>query len=137
MFKRFRYTKLSPNHILVIFLLVVHLSPIWAFKFFPTQDGLSHIYNAKVLKDYHKHENYKIRDVYQLKNLTLFPNWTSHALMAALLYLFSPTVCEKIIISLCVAGLPLSLFYFLNAVDKRKHPWAYWGLSTPTTISYR
>jgi hypothetical protein len=121
MFKRFRQTKLSPNHILIIVLLVIHLSPIWAFKFFPTQDGLSHVYNAKVLKDYHKHENYKIRDVYRL-NLTLFPNWTSHALMAVLMYLFPPIVCEKTIISLCVAGLPLSLFYFLHAVDKRKTP---------------
>ena len=92
---------------------------IWIFKFFPTQDGLSHVYNAQVLKDYHKHENYTIRDVYRL-NLTLFPNWMSHVLMAVLMYLLPPIVCEKIVISLCIVGLPLSLFYFLNAVDKGK-----------------
>ena len=48
--------------------------PIWVFDFFPSQDGVSHIYNAHVLKEYHKHENYIIRDVWKL-NLTVFPNW--------------------------------------------------------------
>ena len=119
MLKRLGHPKLSAKHILVIALLVIHLSPIWIFKFFPTQDGLSHVYNAQVLKDYHKHENYTIRDVYRL-NLTLFPNWMSHVLMAVLMYLLPPIVCEKIVISLCIVGLPLSLFYFLNAVDKGK-----------------
>ena len=82
MLKRLGHLQLAAKHILVIVLLVIHLSPIWIFKFFPTQDGLSHIYNAQVLKDYHRHENYTIRDVYRL-NLTLFPNWMSHALMAS------------------------------------------------------
>ncbi len=88
------------------------------FHHFPTQDGSSHVYNAHVLKEYHRHENYTIRDVYRL-NLTLFPNWASHALLAGLLYLLPPIVCEKIVVSLCVAGLPLSLLYFLRAIDRR------------------
>jgi len=71
-----------------------------------------------VLKEYHRHENYTVRDVYRL-NLTLFPNWTSHALLAALLYILPPLVCEKIVVSLCVAGLPLAMLYFLRAVDQR------------------
>jgi len=112
-------TMLPAKHIIVIALLVIHLLPIWVFKYFPTQDGPSHIYNAYVLKDYHKHENYKIREVFRL-NLTLFPNWTSHALMALLMYVFPPIVCEKILVSLCIALLPLSLFYFLNAVERGK-----------------
>jgi len=111
--------RLASKHILVIVLLVVHLSPIWAFKYFPSQDGPSHIYNAYVLKEYHKHENYKIREVFRL-NITLFPNWFSHAFMALLMYVFPPIICEKILVSLCIALLPLSLFYFLNAVDRGK-----------------
>jgi hypothetical protein len=104
---------------MVIILLVVHLLPIWIFRYFPTQDGPSHIYNAYVLKDYHKHENYKIREVFKL-NLTLFPNWTSHALMVLLMYVLPPIVCEKILVSICIVLLPLSLFYFLDAVDRGK-----------------
>lgn len=119
MFRRFKNFRLSTKHIIVIALLVIHLSPIWIFKFIPTQDGSAHVYNASVLKDYHKHENYRLREVFKL-NLALFPNWTSHAFMALLMYVFSPIVCEKILLSLCIALLPLSLFYFLNAVDRGK-----------------
>ena len=116
MLKDFR---LSTKHIIVITLLLIHLLPMWVFKYFPSQDGPSHIYNAYVLKDYHKHENYKIREVFKL-NLTLFPNWTSHPFMALLMYVFPPIICEKILLSVCIVLLPLSLFYFLNAVDRGK-----------------
>ncbi len=85
--------------------------------YFPTQDGASHIYNSYVLKEYHKHENYRLREVYKL-NLTLFPNWTSHILMASLMYVFPPIICEKILLTLCIGLLPLSLFYFLRGVEE-------------------
>ena len=110
--------QLSVGYIVVIVMLVLHLLPVWGFKYFPTQDGLSHIYNSYVVKEYHKHENYRLREVYEL-NATIFPNWTSHALLVALLYVFPPLVCEKIVLTLCIGLLPLSLFYFLNGVAKR------------------
>lgn len=111
--------RLLAKYIIIFSLIIIHLLPIWIFKYFPTQDGPSHIYNAYVLKDYNKHENYKIREVFKL-NLTIFPNWASHAIMALLMYVFPPMICEKILVSLCIALLPLSLFYFLNAVDRDK-----------------
>ena len=109
---------LSVGYVTVIVLMVVHLLPVWGFKYFPTQDGLSHIYNSYVVKEYHNHENYRLREVYEL-NATVFPNWTSHALLVLLLYIFPPLVCEKIVLTLCIGLLPLSLFYFLNGVAKR------------------
>ena len=110
--------QLSIGHITVIVLLVIHLLPVWGFKYFPTQDGASHIYNAYVVKEYHNHENYRLREVYDL-NATVFPNWTSHALLLLLLYIFPPLICEKIVLTLCIGLLPLSLLYFLNSVQKR------------------
>ena len=109
---------LSAGYVTVIVLLVIHLLPVWGFKYFPTQDGASHIYNAYVVKEYHNHENYRLREVYKL-NATLFPNWTSHALLVLLLYIFPPLVCEKIVLTLCIGLLPLSLFYFLNGIAKK------------------
>ena len=109
---------LSVGYVTVIVLMVIHLLPVWGFKYFPTQDGASHIYNAYVLKEYHNHENYRLREVYKL-NPTLFPNWTSHALLALLLYIFPPLICEKIVLTLCIGLLPLSLFYFLNGIAKK------------------
>ena len=114
----FKDLKLSTKYIIIV-LFVVHLLPIWIFKFIPTQDGINHVYNAYVLKDYHKPENYKLQEVFKL-NLKFFPNWTSHAFMALLMYIFPPLICEKILLSLCIILLPISLFYFLDAVDKGK-----------------
>jgi hypothetical protein len=74
---------------LFIALLLIHVLPIWIFPYFPTQDGPAHVYNSKVLKDYHDTDNHEIREAYRL-NLRLFPNWTSHASMTALMYVVPP-----------------------------------------------
>ncbi|HIE26523.1 TPA: hypothetical protein EYP66_04485 [Candidatus Poribacteria bacterium] len=113
------FHQLHWKHYLIMVLFVIHLMPLWIFRYFPSQDGPSHIYNAMVLKEYHKHENYKLRDVFKL-NLTIFPNWTSHPFMAFFLYFFPPIITEKILLTFCVGLLPLSLFYFLDAIDRRK-----------------
>jgi hypothetical protein len=110
--------RLSVGYITVIVMLVLHLLPVWGFKYFPTQDGASHIYNAYVVKEYHKHENYRLREVYEL-NATIFPNWTSHASMTALMYVVPPVIAEKIFLTVTVALLPLSLCYLLGAIDRR------------------
>ena len=39
-----------------IILLSIHLIPIWAFEFFPSQDGPVHIENASVIRDYYHPE---------------------------------------------------------------------------------
>ena len=111
--------RLSIQQIVVIVLLIVHILPVWLFKYACTQDGPAHVHNAHVLKVYHNHENYILREVYE-RNPTLFPNWTSHALMSTLMFIFPPLVCEKIFFSLCIGLLPLSLLYLLNGVQKSK-----------------
>lgn len=109
--------RLPLQRIAVVLLLIIYILPVWLFKYTPTQDGPIHVHNAHVLKEYHNPENYMLREVYKL-NPTLFPNWTSHALMAGLMFIFPPLICEKILFSLCIGLLPLSLFYFLNSVQK-------------------
>jgi hypothetical protein len=103
---------------LFIFLLVLHIAPLWIFTYFPSQDGPSHVYNALTLIEHHKHENYKIREVFKL-NLTIFPNWMSHAALALLLLVFPPILTEKVFLTLVVALIPISFFYFLDAVHRR------------------
>ena len=111
--------RLSIQHIVVIVLLVIHILPVWLFKYTCTQDGPAHAHNAHVLKVYHNHENYILREVYE-RNPTLFPNWTSHVFMAGLMYIFPPLICEKIFFTLCIGLLPLSLLYLLNGIQKSK-----------------
>ena len=111
--------RLSTQQIVLIVLLVIHILPVWLFKYTCTQDGPAHAHNAHILKVYHNHENYILREVHE-RNPTLFPNWTSHVLMAGLMYVFPPLVCEKIFFTLCIGLLPLSLLYLLNSVQKGK-----------------
>ena len=109
--------KLSTKHIIIIVLLVIHLSPIWIFKYFPSLDGPGHVYNAYVLKEYHKHENYKLREVYEL-NLTIFPNWSSPIILALLMYPTLRTYFGGLqdLLKSCKPAWVLSLLIFDNPI---------------------
>src|SRR5437588_10084935 len=103
--------KISYGTVLCAFLLIIHLVPIWYFQYFPSQHGPSHLYNSRVLHDFHSKENLRIHAFYAL-NLKPFPNSTYTVISFLLLFLFSPLVVEKIIVSILVLFLPLSLLYF-------------------------
>ncbi|MBI1929428.1 hypothetical protein HYR99_34935, partial [Candidatus Poribacteria bacterium] len=114
---RFQAFWRNPSAQLIAFMGLLHLIPIWGFTFIPTQDGLSHVYNAYILKEWKNPEFTKFHEVYNL-NLTLFPNWTNFAFFIPALYIFPPLIAEKIYVTLCVLLFPLSFYYLLNAIDK-------------------
>ena len=131
----FNWKNLSWKHLFVV-LLVLHLLPLWIFAYFPSQDGVSHIYNAKVLTDYADQANYKMRDAWQL-NITIFPNWLSHISLAALLYIFPPVIAEKVFLSIAIGMIPISFFYFFNAVHKdQEGKFVYAWLGFPFAYNY-
>jgi len=131
----FNWKNLSWKHLFVV-LLVLHLLPLWIFAYFPSQDGASHVYNGLVLKEYAKHENYKMRDAWQL-NITIFPNWLSHIMLMALLYVFPPVIAEKVFLSIAIGMIPISFFYFLNAVHKEQEgKFVYAWLGFPFAYNY-
>lgn len=129
------WRNLSWKHLFAV-LLILHLLPIWIFAYFPSQDGASHVYNALVLKEYGQHENYKIRDAWQL-NITVFPNWLSHIALAALLYVFPPVMAEKVFLTITIGMIPLAFFYFLDAVHTgRKDRFLFAWLGFPFAYNY-
>lgn len=131
----FDWRKLSWKHLFIV-LLILHLLPIWIFAYFPSQDGPSHVYNALVLKEYGQHENFKMRDAWKL-NITIFPNWLSHIALAALLYIFPPVISEKVFLSIAIGLIPVSFFYFLNAVHRgRSGRYLYAWLGFPFAYNY-
>jgi hypothetical protein len=107
---------------------VLHLVPIWSVRYVPTQDGSSHVYNARVLAEYGDDESWRLRDVFEL-NRSLFPNWATHGLLAFPLRGLSPVTGERVVMSLCVALLPLSLLYLLRQVDRRSVPLGLLGFA--------
>ena len=114
-FSRF-YTKWS---LLIGVLIVAYLLPIWLFPYFPTQDGVSHVYNSQILTEYNNPE-YEFQDYYEI-NWYPFPNWLSHFSLAILLFVFPPLIAEKIFLSLYVILFPLAIYYFLNAIQRGRH----------------
>jgi len=111
-----RLRLLNTKHLFLV-LLLIHIFPIWFFRYFPSQDGMNHVYNAYLLKEYHNPALYKTREIFQL-NLTLFPNWMSHIIMAGMMFIVSPLIAEKILLTLCIAIVPLSFLYFLRGINR-------------------
>jgi len=119
--------KIRKKRILILLLIILHILPIWIFTYFPSQDGPAHIYNAYVLKAFNDTEESALMREYYKLNLTLFPNWFSHAFMMVLMYIVPPLVAEKLLLSTIIALFPLSLFYFLDAVHKGKNLYGFLG----------
>ena len=118
-FSRF-YTLLHKKVALLIGgLIVVYLLPIWLFPYFPTQDGVSHVYNSQILTEYSNPE-YEFRDYYEI-NWYPFPNWLSHFSLAMLMFVFPPLIAEKIFLSFYVILFPFAIYYFLNAVQRGRY----------------
>ena len=95
--------------------IVAYLLPVWVFKFFPSQDGPSHLYNAQILREF-TNPNYDFHQYYQL-HLALFPNWLANLLEWAFLYIVPALIAEKLLLTVYVIAFPLSFFYLLDAVQ--------------------
>ena len=108
----------NQSQILVGVLCLLHLIPIWGFTFIPTQDGISHVYNSYILKEWNNPDFTKFHQVYDL-NLTFFPNWSNYAFFYLALHIVSPLIAEKIYVSICVLLFPFSFYYLLTAINKR------------------
>jgi hypothetical protein len=86
------------------------LLPIWIFRYFPTQDGPSHLYNAFVLSHYFDASSV-VTHTYFVLNARLFPNWTTYVVMALLVRILPPLIVQQIVLSLCVIAIPAAVIY--------------------------
>ena len=131
----FNWRNLSWKHLFVV-LLLLHILPLWIFAYFPSQDGASHVYNGLMLKEYGKHENYQLRNAWEM-NITIFPNWLSHILLLGFLYVFPPVIAEKVLLTIAIGMVPIAFFYFFNTVhrDEKGVPVYAW-LGFPFAYNY-
>jgi hypothetical protein len=102
---------------LLVTLLVVHLAPIWVVTYLPTQDGPAHIYNSKIFFEHFDHANFQVRQFHNF-GYELYPNVLTHLLLGGLQQVFPPLFSEKLVVSLIVALLPLSMLYLLNSIER-------------------
>lgn len=97
-------------------LVFLHVSLVWAFPFFPTSDGPTHVESANILRLYHGPHGAIFREWLTL-DAPLAPNWLGHLILTALLFVAPPTVAERLVVTLIVAGLPLAVRQALKRVD--------------------
>lgn len=97
-------------------LLALHVLPIWAVRYFPTQDGPLHVENVLALLN---HASPLLRGWY-LANWGAQPNWLTQALLAPLLAVSSPVVAEKLVLTGYTLLLPLS---FRAALPRGERGW--------------
>jgi hypothetical protein len=115
------------------FTILLHLVPIWSFRYLPTTDGAAHVANADVLRKFHDPALDVFRKYYYISHEPT-PNLAGHLILAGLLYVAPPTVAEKILVSLYVVLFPLAVRYAVKAVHCRAAPLAY--LSFPLIYSF-
>jgi hypothetical protein len=96
-------------------LLLIHLLPIWIFHHLPTSDGPDHVANAYTLRHYRDPAYPEFRQYYEL-NPKPVPNYLTHLVLMALMYVVSSGIAEKLFLSVYVILLPLAARYALAAV---------------------
>jgi hypothetical protein len=100
---------------LVFWLLVgLHLVPVWAFHYVPTQDGPTHLFSSLILKD-HGLACTRYDQFFVVRSDPL-PNWVAHLLLAGLMYVFPPLVAEKVLVSFYILGFAWAARYFLTSL---------------------
>ncbi|MBM4036934.1 MAG: hypothetical protein FJ290_00340 [Planctomycetes bacterium] len=94
------------------------LVPIWAFRYFPSQDGPVHVENCRIIMEYHRPDRAAFREYYEL-NPRLELTWLGHLVLVGLMWVAPERVAEKILLSGYVLLLPLAIRYALRSVRPR------------------
>ena len=113
-------------------LIGLTLLPIWSAHYFPSQDGPAHVYNALILRDWHRPQGGIFRHYFEL-NADPEPNLLGHWIMAGLMFVLPGWVVEKLLISVYIVALPLSTRYAVRGVSRESSFIAF--LSFPLVYS--
>ena len=66
-------TSVQKKRILILLLIVLYISPLWIFKYFQSQDGAAHVYNAYALRVFHDDESTLLEGLFQAQSHTISP----------------------------------------------------------------
>ena len=92
------------GRILFFVSLALSLIYIWYPHYFLTNDGPTHVYNARILHDlWSNPEHTSFYQFYYTLVTQPNPNWLSHLLLAALMFITSGLIAEKLLITIYLA----------------------------------
>ena len=99
-------------------LLLLHLVPLVILPAFPSQDGASHVETAFNLRHYGDSEYPLLREYY-VRSTEPEPNLLGHLILTALLYVASPVLAEKWMLTAYVVLFASAVRYALRSIDPR------------------
>lgn len=113
------FRKINFTHVFY-FLVIINALPIVMFRYFPTMDGPSHMYNSKILLNLLFHNNDSFNIFFKI-NHEFIPYWSAHLILTFLRIFFNFYIAEKILLLICIIGTPY-IFYklitFINPESK-------------------
>ena len=95
-------------------MMVLECAPFWVFRYFPSQDGPTHLHNASVLANYGSEVIY--RQYYRVIPFQPAGNALTQVMLAAILKFTDPLLAEKLLLSGYVILFFLSFRYLLSAL---------------------
>jgi hypothetical protein len=112
---------LAPAVLILAALVALHVVPFWAFRYFPSQDGPSHVENAYALAHYH--EDGRVYGEFYDVNSRPVPNWLSHAALALLMKAFPPLASERLLLTGYVVLFAACMLYFVRSTCEGGKEW--------------
>ena len=103
---------------LLIILLFLFSLPVWLSEYPPLTDYPNHLLRITILKEF-GNTHYNFSECFKLRNFPV-PNVISDYFILFLSNLCPLQTAGKIYLNLYIILLPLSLFYFLKIIDRRK-----------------
>ncbi len=93
---------------------------IWGHRFFPSQDGPSHLYNTWILL--HWNDPGAIFQRFYTIDLTPVPNWLATALLGLLMPVFGPLAADRLLVTIVVLAMTAAWWYWMAAAGARNSP---------------
>jgi hypothetical protein len=106
----------DPGAVALAALIALHLVPIWAFAYFPSQDGPSHVDSANVIRECLAGRA-AFTEYFTMDHFVC-PNMLGHVVLALLMGAFSPVVSEKLLLTGYTILFPVSVRYALAGIDR-------------------
>ena len=118
---------INSEKIIFYLLLTLNSLPILLFKYFPSQDGPSHLYNSKILLDLIFNPNSIYNNFFHY-NFDQITNILSQLVLIILLLIFPDFVAEKILIISYIILFPISFRYLIKSINEKNIYLSYLGL---------
>jgi hypothetical protein len=99
-------------------LLALYVLPLWAFPFFPSQDGPDHQAVSFILRQY-GHPGAGVLGQYYRLNHEALPNWFFFFLESRALSFLAVPLAEKLLLTAYVVLFPVAVRYALRGIDRQ------------------